>query len=539
MLIRAVATVNTKYGWKIILNSPFQAKDDIKELDWDKFHPTWSGSAWLIDLKQLDSLYSVFQKLGHDLIIEEPVKKEYEKITGFKFVLEKDKIQLLLSENEFKVKADTPVLTILEDELCYEDENKEYMPAYISGDWDGYVRLFGGGIGPIGLFDRARKVLDEYDYEYEVHDNRKESGKKTNFKWHAYDLRAYQKYIIKKVLINGGGIISLPTASGKTVTALKLIHKLQMPTLITVHTKQLLYQWEDEIKYTFQCDCGLIGDKNWKEDDITVATVQTLLSKGINKLKNRYDIWIPDECHITSAADKYFQLGKELKAVWRVGLSATPWRKSKGESMKIEGAVGGLVKNVPASFLIKKGYLAEPYFQIIENPRKAFGFSYADVYKRYIEDNQLRNMNIAEKALEMIENGYKVFISVRRISQGKALKKLCGGVFLQGKDDMDLRKQTIEDFENGKINPLISTLLKEGANIPSMSCVILADGLKSDINTIQTIGRVLRQKEGSNHGYVIDVRDTGKYIGHHFYERQKTMKEYYGKYYQENKDYDI
>lgn len=42
----------TEYGMKVHLASPYEAKDEIKELDWDRTHRTWDEDAdmWEIDL---------------------------------------------------------------------------------------------------------------------------------------------------------------------------------------------------------------------------------------------------------------------------------------------------------------------------------------------------------------------------------------------------------------------------------------------------------------------------------------------------------
>ena len=92
------------------------------------------------------------------------------------------------------------------------------------------------------------------------------------------------------------------------------------------------------------------------------------------------------------------------------------------------------------------------------------------------------------------------------------------------------RKQIIEDYRNGKIKCLISTLLKEGVSIPSIDVLIYAAGGKSKISTIQTIGRALRIKEDGRDAIVIDVYDAVEaYLMEHSRERIKTYDKFYGK----------
>ena len=51
-----------------------------------------------------------------------------------------------------------------------------------------------------------------------------------------------------------------------------------------------------------------------------------------------------------------------------------------------------------------------------------------------------------------------------------------------------------------------------------------------EVMTIQTIGRALRPKAGGE-AVIVDVKDTDPLLFTHFIERQKALKQYYGKYY--------
>ncbi len=72
------------------------------------------------------------------------------------------------------------------------------------------------------------------------------------------------------------------------------------------------------------------------EKPVTVAMIQTLLSRGVDKLQLPYAVVVFDECHRTSAAEKFYELGISLPQRFRFGLSATPWRRIRGEELKIE-----------------------------------------------------------------------------------------------------------------------------------------------------------------------------------------------------------
>ncbi len=158
---------------------------------------------------------------------------------------------------------------------------------------------------------------------------------------------------------------------------------------------------------------------------------------------------------------------------------------------------------------------------------------YKELYEEIIMENEERNKAIVETAYKLAKQGHRVLIDVKRIEHGKILVEMLkqrgiNAEFLSSKSPN--RWEILEKFKNGEIKVLVSTLLKEGVDIPEISAIILAGGGKSDIMTIQTIGRALRPKGGSG-AVIVDVKDEDPLLFTHFIERQKALKQYYGKYY--------
>lgn len=252
-----------------------------------------------------------------------------------------------------------------------------------------------------------------------------------------------------------------------------------------------------------------------------------------------------DECHRTSAAEKFYRLGLSLPQAYRFGLSATPWRRVRGEEIKIEAVVGPTIFEVKAEDMIRERFLARPRFEVItyESKMPSFSERYKELYEEMVMNNDERNRAIVEKAVELARKGHRVLIDVRRIEHGKILKEM---LEKEGVKAEFLSSQSpnrwggiLEDFKEGKIPVLISTLLKEGVDIPEISAIILAGGGKSDIMTIQTIGRALRPKKGMK-AVIVDVQDDDPpLLFTHFIERQKALKQYYGKYYDSELEEDV
>jgi superfamily II DNA or RNA helicase len=72
---------------------------------------------------------------------------------------------------------------------------------------------------------------------------------------------------------------------------------------------------------------------------------------------------------------------------------------------------------------------------------------------------------------------------------------------------------------------IATTVWREGINIPSLGCIINACGGKSEIVTLQAIGRGLRTSEGKDRILVVDFLDPYKYLAQHAIMRIQTYVE--------------
>lgn len=394
----------------------------------------------------------------------------------------------------------------------------------------------------MGLLGRAEIAVEALGYSVETQVLGDRSGRGIETDWEfPHDLRSYQRDAVSSVLEQGGGVVGVPTGGGKTVIAMRLLDLLGENAIVFVHTKELLHQWADEVRDSLGVEPGVIGDGEWSEGPVTICTMQTLMSRGTYELED-YGVMVFDECHRTSAADTMNEIGLRLEATWRVGLSATPWRRISGAEMKIEGAVGGVAYDATAEDLIDDGFLSEPRFETIghDGPTARGSSDYHEAYERCIEKSDPRNAAVVERASELARSGYKVLVNIDRVDQGQeltdAIDSGMGGAtaaFLSGTDPSSRRERVMDDFAgDGAPDVLVSTLIKEGVDIPAMDAVILAHGGKSDISTLQVIGRALRTGGGRDHAVVADVADSGRFFGSAHRERQETMAEYYGDYYE-------
>jgi len=439
---------------------------------------------------------------------------------------------------------DFRVIKALNNEMSYFIEGFEKTKKYKEGRWDGKESLLykskkGVYFFPAGLIDVVKRVFNDFEVDYFTQDikldNVKKKYKKLNLKWTIpFDLYDYQQKSVIDIQNNEGGVICLPTGAGKSLIMSRIAYEYDLPFIIIVHTKELLYQWEKNIKEAFDGVCpGLVGDGYSNFEPITIGMLQTISQMiGAKKLTDLdYPIFMMDECH-RIPSDTAYTVSMHCNAPVRIGASATPMR-TDGADKKIWAAVGEIKSRITADELIKRGILARPHFVFLTPPAVFAGHraKWQDAYLHGIVLNEDRNNMIVRKAKEYAAEGLTVYVHVERIDHGDILSsRIPGSVFLSGKDNSTRRQLILKEFAAGKIKVLISTLLKEGVNIPSMNVFIAGGAGKSPIGVLQKAGRALRVAPGKTEAIIVDFRDSGRYLGDHFSERYDIYKSTFGDY---------
>lgn len=102
---------------------------------------------------------------------------------------------------------------------------------------------------------------------------------------------------------HGGGILSLKTGGGKSISAIKVISELKMKTLIVVNKITLMKQWENELNHFLpEASIGFLqGQKNINitDCDIVLAMLQSLSRIDYpDSLFKDFGTVVVDECFI-------------------------------------------------------------------------------------------------------------------------------------------------------------------------------------------------------------------------------------------------
>ena len=182
---------------------------------------------------------------------------------------------------------------------------------------------------PRGCLDDALAMFKAHNIKTEI-DNKRFDGAPIDATFHG-ELHLFQQEAGEKMLAYDNGILSAPTAFGKTVVAAWLIAQRKVNTLVLVHRRQLMDQWRERLALFFDKfieDLGQIGGGKTKATGhIDVGLIQSLIRKGeVKDMVAEYGQVIVDECHHIPAFT-FEQVLKQVKARYVVGLTATPIRK--------------------------------------------------------------------------------------------------------------------------------------------------------------------------------------------------------------------
>lgn len=338
-----------------------------------------------------------------------------------------------------------------------------------------------------------------------------------NFVFHG-ELKPFQKQAVNTMLSKNEGTLCAPTGAGKTVMALYLVSQRKQPTIIIVHTKELLNQWVERVKTFLKIpasEIGRIGDGKLETGRlITIALVQTL--RNHSDLINDYGYLLVDECHRTPSKT-FTNIIKEYSGKYMTGLSATPFRADR--LTKVVGwYAGNILVKIPAKDLIAGGDIVgvAPVFR--ETFFKSELDDPANEYSKLLWElsrDSMRNEMIIEDIINEVKQGETCLVLTDRKDHCQELKSLLlsrrkvATAVLTGSVGSKERKRIIQRVNGGEIKVLIATgnLIGEGFDCNNLSTLFLTLPVKFAGRIIQYVGRVLRPKQGKKEAKIYDYFD--------------------------------
>jgi len=278
---------------------------------------------------------------------------------------------------------------------------------------------------------------------------------------------------------------------------------------------------------------GVIGDKERNQGFVEFYDLE---------VKNDHSYYVENvlvhNCHHLSAFPEVDKHGKELgeyghifKRIFapiRIGLTAT-MPDSAQAKMAIEALIGPMLEEFSIEEAREQGYMAKPIIRIKKIPvseRVKQLKKYSDVYEWGIVRRLERNNIILDIVEEHQKKNETCLIVVTKLDHGRLIKKLADSrkipvEFISGSSDTESRTIAKRMLNNKDIKCVICTAVwKEGTNIPELNVVINAAGGKSELNTLQVVGRGLRKTDTKSELIIYDFFDPShNYLIGHFGNR--------------------
>lgn len=366
-------------------------------------------------------------------------------------------------------------------------------------------------------------------------------------------LRKEQADAAYTLLQHETGVLSATTAFGKTVVAAKLIAEREVRTLILVHTRQLLEQWQVRLadflivktpeqaaksgkngrKKQIPVIGQIGGGKNKPSGIIDIAVMQSL-SRGdeVKEIVRDYGMVIVDECHHVPAFS-FEQILRTVRAKYVYGLTATPLRPD-GHHPIIFMQCGPVRYTVDARDQAKLRpfeHFIIPRFTPFKMPatKAEKAWTIGEIYSALAGDH-LRNQRIFDDVYLSFQEGRNPIILTQRTAHVETLAAMLKNVdievitltgSLSAKDRREAMT-TLRSLPEKSKTVIVATgkFVGEGFDEPRLDTLFLAMPIAWKGTVQQYAGRLHRLFTGKDEVQVYDYVDVHVGVLERMYQKR-------------------
>lgn len=440
-----------------------------------------------------------------------------------------------------------------EDDVIFKATSARYrqywhVPGYHTGSWDGLVKMYNPKAKtlPSGLVEEATLALQKAGFTVSIQIQEDYTAPPRINSILNYELeQGHQKRVLEAMTLHKRGIIHAATNAGKTKIAQAWCAMHQCKIIYLVPSKELLKQTVESFKRDTNLDVGWISaEEGWHlGKDVTVCLVSSVAKRKnrqgrvsnqktvdrFTEIAQNFKAVIVDECHHLSAETWRWVLKTLKSANYRYGLSGSPWQhKDDAEALRVKALLGPIIARVTNEELISKGWSAKPIISMIDVPSQSVlkNEDYAGVYEDGIVYSNLRNSMIVKICRQFQEQDKTCLLISSRIAHCEILSDMLTAIGVDhrvviGQTEKNSRQSELINFRERKFPILISNVLSEGVDIPSLNGLVFSSGGKSSKQMLQRVGRGVRKKvTGRNEVEIFDFVDNSHpYLLKHTIER--------------------
>jgi superfamily II DNA or RNA helicase len=386
---------------------------------------------------------------------------------------------------------------------------------------------------PRGCLRETVALLEAHKIRPEIRDERC-AGKTIEVEF-VGKLRAPQHEAAERIAAHDEGILSAPTAFGKTAVAAWLIAKRRVNTLVVVHRQQLLDQWQERLGMFLRVPPKSIGHVGGGKADrtgcIDVAVIQSLYrNEAVKDFVAEYGQVIVDECHHISAFT-FEQVMRQAKARYIVGLTATLTRKD-GHHPIIYMQCGPVRFSLSAKAMTEttpfEHKVIPRYTEFRTSPEQT-DVTIQDIYAALVVDGQ-RNEMIVSDVVRAVQSGRCPLLLTGRTEHLKSFASALAGVakhvfVLKGGMGKKQRRATADALasvpeDETRVILATGSYVGEGFDDARLDTLFLAMPISWKGTLQQYVGRLHRFHDGKRFVQVYDYVDSYVPMLARMYERR-------------------
>jgi superfamily II DNA or RNA helicase len=396
------------------------------------------------------------------------------------------------------------------------------------------------GIMYRGIAEEVHYVCTNFGYECTLEDPPRVAPENN---WHfLWEYRELQEEAVDVMWENPFGILKAPPGSGKTVMMSALVCRFGVQTAILVQNQEPFRQAYDTLCASTDIgEVGRIGLGCKEPSTVSVVMIQTLSQELQKNPDGEVATWwkgvkalFVDECHHAVSDAYLFALSEADNVIYQISVSATPHRDDERGDW-ILPLLGPVRHAITFKEQIDTGNLCPLTVFVQPVPEKVYGFvrdgigstartkkqageQYKAVYDDYvIEGSTGRNQMCVEFVRAANAKGLTVAVIVSRVEHALEISKLLPeATVITGGDKKSYRTEVLDQLHHREIKCIISTLLDEAVDVPSLDAVAIMAGGRSSVKVEQRI-RSTRSFEGDlRTGYYKKTR------GFLFYPRDRA-----------------
>ncbi len=345
-------------------------------------------------------------------------------------------------------------------------------------------------------------------------------------------LRSDQLKAVSAWSETGRGVVVMPTGTGKTEVALRIMADQGCSTLVVSPIRDLMYQWHKRIFNGLGYDAGIVGDNIYNVKPVSVTTFDSACIH-MPKLGNRFQLIIFDECHHLPGPVRSDSARMSI-ATKRLGLTAT-LERGDGQHTKLDQLIGPLVYRLEIGE-VRGDSLAE--YQVFRvpiqlNANERIRYDHlSEVVSSYVYERRQEDSNFTWKTLcaettydgqaglimrayrekksieDRAEEKLRVIEDLFRLHRGTPMIVFAGSNAMAqdisrrflipcllnhcGKAE---RIDYLDGLRDGVYPAIVANqVLDEGVDLPEVKIAVVVGGLASTRQAKQRLGRILRRR---------------------------------------------